>query len=58
MITVLTIIIALWRQVDFSNRQLTPWQELQNGPSTARRTVLLDYVSPILPTVIYRNTQG
>lgn len=40
---------ALWRQVDFANKILMPWEELKAGPSPADKTLLLDYISPILP---------
>lgn len=55
-ITVLTIIISLWRQVDFSNKRLMPWHELHPGPISAEKTVLLDYITPMLPTTLYRAT--
>lgn len=39
----------LWRQVDNSNKISMPWKELRNGPMSVEKTLLLDYVSPILP---------
>ncbi|PON25247.1 hypothetical protein TGAM01_v205933 [Trichoderma gamsii] len=46
---VLVVVGALWRQVDFANKILMPWEELKTGPSPADKTLLLDYISPILP---------
>ncbi|PTB65127.1 hypothetical protein BBK36DRAFT_1122469 [Trichoderma citrinoviride] len=48
---VLVVVGALWRQVDFANKILMPWEELRTGPSSADKTLLLDYISPLLPTV-------
>ncbi|KAI9154765.1 hypothetical protein HJFPF1_07322 [Paramyrothecium foliicola] len=45
----LLIVNVLWRQVDFANKILMPWKELQNGPAPSDKTVLLDYISPPLP---------
>ncbi|KAI2616318.1 hypothetical protein GGR54DRAFT_649601 [Hypoxylon sp. NC1633] len=50
----LTVILSLWNQVDFATRTLTPWKELLNGPAAAEKTVLLDYISPLMTTVIWR----
>ena len=46
---VLVIVGALWRQVDHATKITMPWKELQSGPAPAEKTVLLDYLSPILP---------
>ncbi|KAF3806668.1 hypothetical protein GCG54_00004301 [Colletotrichum gloeosporioides] len=46
---VLVVILALWRQVDFNCRSMQPWWEMTHGPSTADRSVLLDYISPFQP---------
>lgn len=44
---VLVIVISCWRQIDFWCKTLLPWQELKNGPATADKSILLDYISPI-----------
>ncbi|KAL7789153.1 hypothetical protein V8C37DRAFT_386857 [Trichoderma ceciliae] len=46
---VLVVVGALWRQVDFATKILMPWEELMAGPSSANKTLLLDYLSPLLP---------
>ncbi|KAI1753941.1 hypothetical protein F4782DRAFT_494489 [Xylaria castorea] len=43
---ILTIIVSLWRQVNYCTMINQPWHELYNGPQQATKTVLLDYVSP------------
>ncbi|KAJ6439890.1 cutinase transcription factor 1 alpha [Purpureocillium lavendulum] len=49
----LVVVGALWRQVDHANKILIPWKELRYGPTTADKSLLLDYVSPILPTSLW-----
>ena len=48
----LIIVVALWRQVDYTCRRLTPWEELSNKNSSTG--LLLDYISPFLLTSFYR----
>lgn len=50
---VLILILALWRQVDYNCRSMQPWWEMAHGPSTAARSVLLDYVSPFQPIACF-----
>ena len=40
------IAIAFWRPVDYYVKILTPYDELQKGPVSPQRSLLLDYVSP------------
>ena len=47
----LVIVVAIWRQVDHYCKMLTPWKELRAGES-AKKTVLLDYTSPVLPSCL------
>ena len=49
----LVVVGALWRQVDFANKILMPWEELRTGPSSAEKTLLLDYISPLLPVGLW-----
>ncbi|KAK4940635.1 hypothetical protein LTR10_019265 [Elasticomyces elasticus] len=48
----LVVIGAAWEQVDFHCRTLAPWSHLRRGLAPARDSLLLDYVSPILPKVL------
>ncbi|KAI5457685.1 hypothetical protein BGZ63DRAFT_64857 [Mariannaea sp. PMI_226] len=50
----LVVVGTLWKQVDHYNKILMPWKELQEGPVSAEKTMLLDYISPILPTALLR----
>jgi hypothetical protein len=52
------IAISLWRNVDFANRQLAPWHELQKGPSSADRTLFLDYISTTMPRYLLAATRN
>jgi hypothetical protein len=49
----LVLVLGLWRQVDFACKILSPWKKLAGGASNAIDTLLLDYISPIVPTVIW-----
>ena len=50
---VLTVVASLWGQVDFRTKQLMPWRNLLHGPSPARNTLLLDYISPWVGSVLW-----
>ncbi|KAI0410315.1 hypothetical protein F5X98DRAFT_368877 [Xylaria grammica] len=50
----LTVVLSLWVQVDYSNKILTPWREMRRDHTEADRSVLLDYVSPLMATVFWR----
>ncbi|KAI1319490.1 hypothetical protein F5Y16DRAFT_390811 [Xylariaceae sp. FL0255] len=54
----LTVVLSFWKQVDYSNRLLVPWAELRRGPATADRSVLIDYISPLVLVVLYRATKN
>ncbi len=43
----LTIFVAVWRQLDYHCKALAPWQELHDGHAEARKSILLDYKSPL-----------
>ncbi|KAI1260813.1 hypothetical protein F5Y18DRAFT_419843 [Xylariaceae sp. FL1019] len=50
----LTVVLSLWVQVDYANKFLIPWKELRQGPATADRSVLLEYISPLMVTTFWR----
>ncbi|OAP59053.1 hypothetical protein AYL99_06351 [Fonsecaea erecta] len=53
--TALLVLIGVpWRQVDFHCRALAPWSHLRRGPTPAKRSLLLDYISPPLPLALGR----
>jgi hypothetical protein len=45
---VLVCVLSLWRQVDYHCKLMQPWQEMSKGQVDAERSVLLDYLSPML----------
>ncbi|KAF2491195.1 hypothetical protein BU16DRAFT_469481, partial [Lophium mytilinum] len=51
---VLTIIAAFWSRVEFQAKQSAPWITLRKKPMPASRTVLLDYISPLQLTSVYK----
>ncbi|ETS82189.1 hypothetical protein PFICI_07191 [Pestalotiopsis fici W106-1] len=55
---VLTVILYLWYSIDLSVRSLQPWHELQRGPKSAETTLLLDYISPLLTTSLWRSLKN
>ncbi|KAI1740291.1 hypothetical protein F4680DRAFT_419102 [Xylaria scruposa] len=44
---VLTILVGLWRQVDYHCKILQPWKAMRMGPAVSTKSVLLDYISPL-----------
>ncbi|KAI0535917.1 hypothetical protein GGR58DRAFT_514997 [Xylaria digitata] len=50
----LTVVLSLWSQVDYSNKILMPWQEMRQGRTEADRSVLLEYISPLMATTFWR----
>ncbi|EXF75646.1 hypothetical protein CFIO01_04579 [Colletotrichum fioriniae PJ7] len=52
---VFVAITGLWRQVDYHSKMHQPWQQMAKGPSPASKSLLLDYVSPILSTGLVRS---
>jgi hypothetical protein len=40
------ILAALWAQMEFRIKSLMPWRVLAYGPSSASKSLLLDYISP------------
>jgi hypothetical protein len=52
--TILMVVVALWRQVDYTCRRITPWEELDNQQIKTQKSLLLDYVSPFLLNSLLR----
>lgn len=50
---VFTVVLSLWRQVDYHVKMMQPWQELKRS-STASNTVLLDYIAPLNITSLFK----
>ena len=51
---VLVSIASMWWRVDYWTKLLLPWDRLRAGPVSAQRSLLADYLSPIVPEAIYR----
>jgi hypothetical protein len=52
--TILVVVLSFWRQVDYHCKLIQPWQELRNGSTSADRSMLLDYLSPLNITSFVR----
>ncbi|KAI9709839.1 MAG: hypothetical protein M1828_002356 [Chrysothrix sp. TS-e1954] len=57
---VFTLLYALWTRVEYQAKQLSPWYTLGRGDHEfdASKHVLLDYISPITPTCLYRSIRN
>lgn len=44
---IFTVVLSLWRQVNYCTMVNQPWHELHRGPQDAAKTVLLDYIWPL-----------
>ncbi|KAJ9612869.1 hypothetical protein H2200_002810 [Cladophialophora chaetospira] len=51
---VLMLVTALWRQVDYTCRRLTPWEEFLHQQPDEKKSLLLDYISPFLLISLWR----
>ncbi|KIW22653.1 uncharacterized protein PV07_10930 [Cladophialophora immunda] len=51
---VLTLALVFWNQSSRWCKIITPWQNLASGPKPAGRNLLLDYVSPLQPLLLWR----
>ena len=51
---VLVFVTVGWRQVDYAAKSLQPWAEMAKGPTTADRSLLLDYVTPFQAVALTR----
>lgn len=54
---VLTVIMSIWDQTTYYCKLLEPWKQLKFGPLGPEQTLLLDYISPILPVTLWRATR-
>ena len=51
---ILTFVLSFWRQVDYYCKLTQPWREMTAKPATPQQSVLLDYVSPMYATSLYK----
>lgn len=50
----LTILAALWQQIDYTCKSLEPWRNLARGSLSEKETLILDYLSVNSFNVILR----
>ncbi|KAF2703738.1 hypothetical protein K504DRAFT_495288 [Pleomassaria siparia CBS 279.74] len=55
---VLVLLQVIWRVIDLKTKQTMPWHELARGPSSAKKTLLLEYISPMIWTNIWRSVNN
>ncbi|KAL4892083.1 hypothetical protein BDV59DRAFT_180807 [Aspergillus ambiguus] len=55
---VFTVVAALWGQVDFRTRQLTPWKHMLYGPAASKDTLFLDYIDPWIGQALWNSLQA
>ena len=55
---VLTVIVGLWRQVDFHGKTLSPWMRLRDRVENGSDNLLLDYVSPLAPVAFWKGLRN
>ncbi|KAJ9607421.1 hypothetical protein H2200_008494 [Cladophialophora chaetospira] len=53
----LTVVLVLWRQVEYTCKVITPWKQLQSELSDVERTTKIDYLSPVFPIVLWRSVR-
>jgi Protein of unknown function (DUF3433) len=46
---VLTVGATFWALVEYRAKQMAPWHEIAQTPTSAARSVLIDYISPLMP---------
>ncbi|KAI0025937.1 hypothetical protein F4780DRAFT_768214 [Xylariomycetidae sp. FL0641] len=51
---VLTVVLALWTQVDSANKILMPWKELRMGPAAPSKSILVEYMTPDTVTAVWK----
>lgn len=54
----LTLIAALFNRVEYQAKIMAPWERLSKHPAFARKTLLVDYVSPLQPVAIYETLRN
>ena len=52
------IVTSLWGQVDYQTKNLAPWQELRKGAASSDRSVLLDYISPMMHERLFASAKN
>lgn len=54
----LTLIAALFNQVEYQAKLMAPWERLSKHPRPAQQNLLLDYISSLQPVAIYESLKN
>lgn len=55
---ILVWIVAAWRQIDFHTKNAAPWCALSDGPTSAKQSILLDYVSTFQAAALWTSLRN
>lgn len=53
-IALFVLVAVFWRQINYHIKSLMPWSEMARFPSTAEKSVFVDYITLALPVGFYR----
>jgi hypothetical protein len=51
---IFTLASIAWYQVEYDAKMMQPWIEMARKPVTAKRSLLLDYVNPLEPLLLFK----
>ncbi|CCF41405.1 hypothetical protein CH063_00395 [Colletotrichum higginsianum] len=54
---VLTLFVALWGQLEHRTKHLMPWMAMSNGPVDAPQGLLLDYITPMTISSLFKSAK-
>ncbi|EXJ68548.1 uncharacterized protein A1O5_08341 [Cladophialophora psammophila CBS 110553] len=54
---VFVVVTVLWRQVDYAAKSIQPWAEMAKGPQRAENSLLLDYVTPLQVSSLWKSVR-
>ena len=55
---ILVVVVALWRQVDSQCKAIAPWAVLHRQPTKASQSILIDYISPIQTSSLWKSLKN
>ncbi|KAF2496882.1 hypothetical protein BU16DRAFT_607587 [Lophium mytilinum] len=55
---VLTLVAAVWDQVEYRTKQTLPWAKLHQGKSPASETLLIDYISQAQTVTLWKSLKA
>lgn len=57
-IEVFVLTTSLWHQVDFYCKELASYDKMKQGPTRASQSILLDYITPMLPSSLWQASKN